>query len=83
MILEYLSITKNSNYDPNPNGYKGSISFKGAFGKIELALNHELSTQILALVGNNAVDSAKQLAQNLSADVFTVPALESKSATDL
>lgn len=83
MILEYLTITKNSSYDPNPNGYKGSIKLKGTYGTIELALNHDLSTQILAIVGNNAVDSARQIAQNLTADVFTVPALESKKATDL
>lgn len=83
MILDQLSITKNTTYDPNPSGYKGHIRFRGAYGAIELALNHELSAQILAIVGNNAVDSAKQLAQNLSTDVFTVPALESKSATDL
>lgn len=79
MILEDLQIHKNQSYDANPNGYTGRIKFKGQYGTIELALNHELSTKILAIVGANAVESAKELAHNLSADVFSVPALEVKS----
>lgn len=79
MILEQLTITKNNSYDPIPTGYKGQIRIKGKYGAIELSLNHELSAKILAIIGNNAVDSAKELAENLSADVFTVPAIAGKS----
>jgi len=78
MILEELTIRRNQNYDPNPTGYKGQIRFKGQYGAIELALNHEVSSQILAIVGANAVETTRQIAQNLSADVFNVPAIEEK-----
>lgn len=78
MIVERLEITKNMRYEANPNGYKGRIRFSGEHGEIELALSHELSTKILAIVGQNAVDFAKDLATNLAADVFTAPALEAK-----
>lgn len=80
MILEQLTITKNSSYSPNPDGFSGQLRFKSQYGAIELQLTPDLSAKILAVVGANAVEASKQIAQNLSADVFSVPAIESKPA---
>lgn len=80
MILEQLDITKNSSYHANPDGYTGRLRFKNAYGHVELALNGETSARILAVVAGSIVESAKDIATNLTAACVTVPAIESKPA---
>jgi hypothetical protein len=78
MILSTLTITKNQNYEANPDGYKGRLSFQNAYGTVELALNAETSAKILAVVAESVVESARDIATNLTAACLTVPALTNK-----
>jgi hypothetical protein len=75
MILTQLSIYKNESYQPNPDGYRGTLSFKNQYGDITLQLTPELSAKILALVGENAIEATRAVANNLTAAVFSQPAL--------
>lgn len=83
MILEQLSITKNRSYDAQPDGFKGRVKFTNAQGTVELELNHEVSTKILAVVADAVVESAKDIAHNLSANVFTQLALPKNDRSSL
>lgn len=76
MILTSLSINKNESYHPNPDGYRGSLSFKNQYGEISLQLTADLSAKILAIVGENAVEATRDIARNLSAAVFSQPQLQ-------
>jgi hypothetical protein len=75
MILTSLNIYKNDSYMPNPDGYRGSLSFKNQYGDITLQLTADLSAKILALIGESAVQATRDIAQNLTAAVFSQPAL--------
>lgn len=80
MILSTLTITKNQNYEANPDGYKGRLAFQNQYGTVELALNAETSAKILAVVAESVVESAKDIATNLTAACVTVPALANARA---
>lgn len=73
MILDSLTIRRNQSYDTNPAGYTGSLRLQNRYGAIELALNEQVSAKILAVIGDSAVESAKDIAQQLSATVFSQP----------
>jgi hypothetical protein len=81
VILTSLSIYKNDSYQPNPDGYRGSLSFKNSYGDITLQLTADLSAKILAIVGENAVEAARDIAKNLSAAVFSQPQLAAPEKT--
>lgn len=75
MILEGLEISMRNTWE-GPPGYRGRIKFKNERGTVEIALNDETSRKLLAVVAEQAVESARDIANNLAADVFTHPALE-------
>jgi hypothetical protein len=79
MILEELTIRKNKAWEANPNGYTGMVRFKNAQGAVELALNHETSRRILAVVADTVVESSREIAANLTRDsIDSIPALMSE-----
>lgn len=67
MILEKLDIERQA-YGADKGKFKGSIRFANEKSRIEMALTHDVSERLLRVVGESLVDSAKELATELSAD---------------
>jgi hypothetical protein len=67
MILEDLRIERQA-YGADKGKFKGSIRFSNDRSKIEMALTHDVSEQLLKVVGDCLVESAKELAMDLTAD---------------
>ena len=78
MILENLVIARRNSWENGIGDFRGTLRIKGANGTIELAVDDEVSKRILAVVADSLVIAAKDIAQNLTAEVFTQPSLESK-----
>lgn len=81
MILEALRIDRGyiSAYD-RANGtispLTGEVTFAGSNGKVQLALNEETSKKILAVVAEQLVESSKELAEKMTAEIIqAAPAL--------
>lgn len=77
MILESLQINIRAGWEEGAGSYRGLIRFKGQYGTVELALTDEVSKKLLAVVGDAVVDSAREVATSLTADVFAAPRIES------
>lgn len=72
MILEHIIINRVfAGTGAAVEQYKGVIKFKGSYGSVEIQLTDELSKRVLAVIGENAVEATRELAQKLSGEVFT------------
>tara|TARA_R110000868_G_scaffold148418_3_gene370368 strand:- start:950 stop:1189 length:240 start_codon:yes stop_codon:yes gene_type:complete len=78
MVLESLSINRRQTWEAGFGAYRGQIKFVNERGSVELTLDDETSRKLLAVVADATVESAKNIATNLTAEVFTQPQLESK-----
>lgn len=67
MILEKLEIERQS-YGPDKGKFKGSMRFANERSRIEMSLTHDVSERLLKVVGEALVDSAKELATELTSD---------------
>lgn len=67
MILEKLEIERQQ-WGTDKGKFKGSIRFANDKSRIEMALTHDVSERLLKVVGESLVDSAKELAGELTAD---------------
>jgi hypothetical protein len=72
MKLESLSVRMIPHYLPNAGNYEGEIVFVGSRGKVQVNLSHLDCGAMFKIVGQGVIDSAKEVAQNLTADVFDV-----------
>ena len=81
MELETLYLTKET-YGTDKGLVKGSISFRGSVGKIELVLTHENAQEILRICADRLVEQSKEAAMSMTAAIFESVGtqLEDKSA---
>ena len=78
MQLERLDISR-KDYGPNKGLMEGEITFKNPAGRIQLILNDDTCKKILELCAEGLVDSAKEVANHLTAEIITsMPLLENK-----
>lgn len=79
IVLKSLTIRDINYYSYTQSGpvaYTGELEFRNGTGEVKLRLNEDLSKKILAVVGANMVESTKELARSLTADVISgVPVL--------
>jgi hypothetical protein len=72
MVLKTLSIRDENYYSSSqPPKYTGTIEFRCGNGDINLKLNSDLSQRLLAVVGEAMVESTKEVARNLTAEVLS------------
>ena len=69
MELESLYMTVET-YGPDKGRVKGSISFRGSAGKIELVLTHENAQEILRICADRLVEQSKEAAMSMTADII-------------
>jgi hypothetical protein len=84
MELESLVLTGSKSYD-DWNGYRGSATFSGKLGRVQLQLSESLSEQILSVCADALVAASKQVAETLTADVIeqvASPAIEFSGERD-
>jgi len=70
MQLERLSMQRKC-YGPNEGKLEGTISFKNPDGEIQIMLDDNSCHKILALCAEGLVNSAQQVAQNLTTAIIT------------
>jgi hypothetical protein len=76
MQLERLEIRRNE-YGHNKGKMEGEITFKNPVGKIQLILTDDACKKILEFCAEGLVDSAKEVASRLTAEIITsTPLLE-------
>ena len=83
MIVSKIEIRKQGYY----GGYSGApkaetpydctIEIYGQSGKVELNLSPELTTRLMAIIGDEVVASSKRTAEAMTAEIITVSALPS------
>lgn len=78
MQLERLDIQLKS-WGPNEGKLEGEITFKNPTGKIQLILDDATCHKILVLCSEGLVNSAQDVARNLTTSVLAAPLLTSKS----
>lgn len=79
MILKQLIITRKEKWQDPVMPLQGKAEFAGPKGEITIPLNEVTSQRIVELVSQQLVDSAREVAQLIAADVYSqVPALEHK-----
>jgi hypothetical protein len=69
MQLERLAITRET-WGVNKGQFTGAIEFSNQSGKIQLNLNHETGQKLLAVVAECLVDTAKEVATQLTTEVI-------------
>ena len=69
MELESLYLTKET-YGPDKGKVKGTISFRGSVGKIELVLTHENAQEILRICADRLVEQSREAAVSMTAAIF-------------
>ena len=82
MILKQLTIFRKNSWDEKCNSpLVGSIEFKNDLGSIKLDLSEEMAQKILAIVAEGVVESAKEVASKLTANLLVqgAPALEHRT----
>lgn len=67
MILDELKIER-ERWGDNKGKFAGSIRFSNSRSSITMALTHDVSERLLKVVGDSLVDSAKELATELTSD---------------
>ncbi len=78
MQLEKIRIER-MEYGPNKGRLEGEITFKSPVGRVQTLLNDTLCTKILYVVAENLVETTKQIADNMTAEIITqTPALIQK-----
>lgn len=79
MILKSLSIRRRFvgyGDEPSPETlFEGSVEFEGRYGSVSCNLNGDTSRAVLAVVADSLVESSKDLADNLTAEIFNGAAL--------
>ena len=79
MRLESLTIRKTWAHEKE-TGYKGEVLFVGPLGKVQLNLNHDLSTRVLAVLAEEVTAASRMIAEELTASVIEqvaeTPAIE-------
>lgn len=79
IVLKSLTIRDTNYYGYEPRRevtYTGEFEFHGPSGKVTLKLDESLLKKILAVVAESMVESTKELARTLTADIISgVPAL--------
>lgn len=73
---DYYSRTNNN----SPIQYEGQIEFAGSNGEVKINLSSDLSQKVLAVVAEAMVESTRQVAHDLTAEILAgVPALPRQS----
>lgn len=85
MIISQIRISKQGYYGGNygrgalkpETPYDCTIEVVGVSGKTELNLSPELTTRLMAIIGDEVVASSKRTAEAMTAEIITVAALPS------
>lgn len=77
MELRMLHLSRET-YGESKGRLKGKLSVTTSYGEIDLKLEDERAEQILQIVADQLVESAKEVAQNITREVLEhqAPALE-------
>ena len=57
-------------YGVNKDRYTGSVEFANEHGTVEINLGPEVAEKILAVVADQLVESSKEIAANLTAEII-------------
>ena len=78
MLLKSLHMQRP--YYPTTGPLTGTIEFEAEHGKVELRLTEAACEQILRIVAGGMVDAAREVAEELTANIITAasPMLEHK-----
>lgn len=79
MQLKELNIGLIPSYRSDAGNYEGKIKFVGETGEIVINIDHKFSQEILAVAAESLARSSKELAERMTAEVFTQNLLENKS----
>ena len=82
MKLERLVIEVVPSYRDNAGQYEGVLTFKDPKGEVRLPLDQKLSKRILAIVSDELVDTAKQVAFELTTNCINAIATDKQLALD-
>lgn len=83
MKMKELHIEEIPSYVDSSGNYRGKIKFSGNNGVVEIHLNHERIKKILAVVADALVETSKDVAENLTAEIINqVPMLEGEVSDD-
>ena len=86
MKLKTLTIRRAASYEHHAGQMTGAVQFEGDTGSITLPLNESICSQIIALCATKMVESTKDLAENMTAEIIeegaSVPLLESPNNED-
>jgi hypothetical protein len=69
ITLRYLNVTV-CDYGPDKGTYSGEVKFAGEHGTVNVKLDHALSAEVLKLCAESMTRATKELADNLTAEVF-------------
>ena len=69
MILQNITITRIS-YGDDEGQYDCSVGYTGANSRTKLSLDRDTTTKILAVVADLIVESSKEVAATLTAEVI-------------
>jgi hypothetical protein len=63
-------------YGPNKGRYTGNMHFAGEYGGVEIVLSPDMSDAVLKICAEALVQNAKDVAQNLTAQLITQSGLQ-------
>lgn len=78
MQLESLDVSLDK-YGEHKGKYVGRAKFASSYGSVEVVLSPQVSTEVLKLCADALVANAKDMAQNMTAEVITQAALPAPS----
>jgi hypothetical protein len=71
MILQQLTISQVYKYKKDePLRYKGAIKYAGDYGEVSVTLNDETSRRVLAVIADQLVETSREIAQDLTAEII-------------
>lgn len=70
MKIERIVISEVPSYKPLAGSYEGEIKFVGSHGTIEVQLDAALCATVLKVCADSLVKATKELAQNMTSEVF-------------
>jgi hypothetical protein len=76
MRLEQLHVSRDA-YGETKGQLRGRVEFTGSYGKVELALDEELSLRIVRICADAIVAASREVAEKMTAEVIegSVPQL--------
>ena len=79
MKLQKLHLARQE-YGKNVGELRGKVEFASEYGTVELALDEELSAQIVSLCADGIVRATQEVAKQMTADVIEGLALPAPEA---